>query len=114
MVDIFNDSYFYNRSFSVHSNITNIRNNIEDKKSACHDYAETYLGENGEVDKAVPYIFKNFYTLTGKVATYYKVSDKEADEIEDNIKAALYRAFNARNVEFGEPVKFDDILKVVE
>jgi hypothetical protein len=111
MVDIFDTPYYYNKSFSVHTDLDSViesSNALDDTisatKSVCHDFVKTYvtnISGSEYVDEKVPYIFKNFYTLTGKVATYNKVSDKEADEIEENIQAALYKAFNARNVEFG-------------
>lgn len=126
--------YYYNKSFSVNSyynqivdQISNIETGNAYYKSAEHDFIQT-LGNRlrtypavGSEDwgiaassGAMPYIFKNFYTLTGKVITYYKVTEDEAEEIENNIKLALFKEYNARNVSFGEKIQYDDIVRVIE
>ena len=59
------------------------------------------------------YIYKNIYKLTGTVSTYYKVSSTDATEIENNIRTALYRKFNARNIDFGVEIEYDDIVDTI-
>ena len=107
MQDIYTD-YYYNKSFSVHSRQMDILDGISDCKSVGHDYIDT----TSESDE--PFIFKNFYTLTGKVTTFYKVTQEQAEEIEKNIMSALYKKFNARNVDFGQAINYDVIIKTIQ
>lgn len=107
MKDIYTD-YYYNKSFSTHSRIEDVKDGLEDSKSIGHNYIST----EDESDK--PYIFKNFYTLTGKVTTFYKVTAEQAEEIEENIMKALYKKFNAREVDFGQAINYDTIIKTIQ
>ena len=63
---------------------------------------------------AAPYLYKNFYTLKGTLITYSKVNNEEAQAIEDNVRLALYKRFNARNVNFGEALLYEDIVKTIK
>ena len=102
-------AYYYNKSFSANSNISRIQDELsETNKCIQHDWIDTQPSDRKE------YIFKNFYTLTGTVSTYYKVSAAEATEIENNIKTALYSAYNARNIDFGVEIEFDDIVSTIQ
>ena len=135
MVDIEDKTgYYYNKSFSVSTlyndiveQISNIETNNQYYKSVEHDFIDTIgnnritytaLGENIDNNTAqtgaIPYLFKNFYTLNGKVITYYKVTEDEAREIEDNIRLALFRDYNARKVSFGQKIKYEDLVKTIE
>ena len=136
MVDIEDKTgYYYNKSFSVTTlyddivtQISDIQTNNQYYKSVEHDFINT-IGNNTITYKqfpelsstdstnstgAIPYIFKNFYTLNGKVITYYKVTEDEAKEIEDNIRLALFRDYNARKVSFGQKIKYEDLVKTIE
>lgn len=104
--DIYDSSYYYNKSFCPIQQQADIRKKIEEYKVSSHDYIDQEV--------ANPYIYKNFYTLVGKVHTYYKVTEAQAEEIEENIKIALYKRYNARNVEFGQPVNYDDVLQTIQ
>ena len=122
--------YYYNKSFSVNTNYSDIISELEDQKSVCHDYIEVNKDVTGDVLDIVPdpdneneptsksgilpFIFKNFYTLAGKVVTYYKVTEDEAEDIEDNIKLALFKKYNARNVEFGQPVIYEELVETIQ
>lgn len=131
MKDIDDDTgYYYNKSFSINTNYSDIISELEDQKSVCHDYIEVNKDVTGDVLDIVPdpdnenkptsksgilpFIFKNFYTLTGKVVTYYKVTEDEAEDIEDNIKLALFKKYNARNVEFGQPVIYEELVETIQ
>ena len=110
------NAYYYNKSFSVNDNMEYIKNNqqngIVSYKSIQHDYIDTTpLVSAG--NPAIPYIYKNIYKLTGTVSTYYKVSSTDATEIENNIRTALYRKFNARNIDFGVEIEYDDIVDTI-
>jgi hypothetical protein len=81
-------------------------NALADYKTISHDYkslAETDI-----------YCLKNYYTLNAKISTYSKVSTAEQKEIKDNIYIALYKAFNARNVDYGYEIPFDTLLSVIQ
>ena len=110
------NAYYYNKSFSVNDNMEYIKNNqqngIVSYKSIQHDYIDTTPLVNPE-NPAIPYIYKNIYKLTGTVSTYYKVSSTDATEIENNIRTALYRKFNARNIDFGVEIEYDDIVDTI-
>lgn len=137
MINIDDDTgYYYNKSFSVPINFNNIISQIDGSiinqeqqyyKSAEHDFIETAIENSVELKSLnpdittpepvigkLPYIFKNFYTLNGKVITYYKVTKDEAESIEKNIKKALFRDYNARKVTFGEKIRYEDIVKTIE
>lgn len=59
-------------------------------------------------------MIQNKYTLNANISTTYKVNEKEQENIISNILKALYEAFNARNVDFGEEIPYDSIVKVIE
>ena len=56
---------------------------------------------------------KNYYELAASINTIQKVTDAEASEIEANVHRALYKAFNMRNMEFGEELPYNTILSVL-
>jgi hypothetical protein len=66
------------------------------------------------IDENLPYVYKNFYTLNGKIVTYHKVTDIQAQDIEDNVKKALFKKYNARNVDFGQSIDYDDIISTIQ
>lgn len=106
------NAYYFNKSFSVNTSGDYIKFNtdrgIPSYKCIQHDYIDT------TPVLAQPYIYKNCYKLTGTVATYYKVSSADALDIENNIRLALYKAFNARNVEFGVEPSYDLIVETIK
>ena len=109
------NSYYYNKSFSVNQNMEYIKNNPENGiysyKSIQHDYLDTTPSATSGARR---YIYKNCYKLTGTVSTYYKVSATDATEIENNIRTALYSRFNARNIDFGTEIEYDDIVETIQ
>ena len=109
VLNITNESS-YNRTFSVNDNYEVIETEIDDSKCISHEYFNV-IG-NTYSDK--PFIFKNFYKLVGNIITYYKVSSTEATEIENNIKLALMQTYNARGVNFGEPIIYDDLITTIQ
>ena len=103
------DEYYYNRSFSVIDSQEALKSKLGDYNVYSHDFLDTL-----SIDQNLPYIYKNFYTLRGKLITYYKVTEEQAEEIEKNVKQALFKRYNARNVDFGQPVDYDDIVKTIQ
>lgn len=60
------------------------------------------------------YCFKNKYALDIKLVTYDKLNEYQASLVIANVKQALYKNFNARELEFGEEIPYDTLKRVVE
>ena len=88
------------------SDTVNISSAIEEVKTINHSLVPPE-------DKKLAFIEAD-YTLKANLSTKYKVNISEQKEIVKNIKTALYSAFNAREVEFGEEIPFDTLLNVIE
>lgn len=54
------------------------------------------------------------YNLDGQIYLTDKVSRAVADQIELNIQSAIYQHFNARNISFGDPISYKEVLEVIE
>ena len=54
------------------------------------------------------------YTLHINISTKYKVNSTEQASILTNVRKALYNNFNARQLEFGEEIPYDEIVSVIE
>lgn len=54
------------------------------------------------------------YVLKVNISTKYKVNSSEQAAILKNVQNALYENFNSRELEFGEEIPYDEIVKVVE
>lgn len=59
------------------------------------------------------YYFKNYVPLYVTVTPYSKVTEKEKNEIFQNLYKAISSNFNARMVEFGEELNYDEVLDVL-
>ena len=103
-----NSAYYYNKSFSVNRDLQSIKDELENYKSIQHDWFDTTPNPSRK------YIYKNFYKISGSISTYDKVSTTEATEIKNNVMAALYDKYNARNIDFGTEIPFDDIVSTIE
>lgn len=110
------DAKRYAKSFTVNDNypeIEQVINPIEPDEysylSLCqHDFIDT----TPETPK--PFIIKNFYDLKGKLLTYAKVTKEDAKDIKSKVENALYKNFNAREVNFGEPIEYDYLIEVIK
>lgn len=100
------DTASYNESFTPISGNDEavVRELIEEQKSIQHDYNEDYYPF---------YMLKNFCSLKGKILTYQKVTAYDKKDIEDNVRVALYKKFEARNVSFGQPLDYDEIVETI-
>lgn len=58
-------------------------------------------------------IFNN-YKLNVLISTKYKVNTLEQADVLNNVKIALYNAFNAREVDFGEKIPYSAIVSCIE
>ena len=78
------------------------------------DHTYLYVGSDDIQGKNYPYLYKNMYSLDCRISTTHKVNGTEQLEILTNVRRALYDNFNARKVEYGTPIEFDDLLDVIE
>lgn len=104
------DADSYDRSFQTNRDtITQAQEAIQNYKSIQHNYTDT-------IDKSSnsPFIFKNLVSLDGKVLTYQKVTVKEAEEIQNKIKNHLYNIYQARNVDFGKELDYNDLVDEIK
>ena len=96
----------YNYSFKPLMSTTYIKNDLENSKCASHDYFDL-LDSN-------LYAFKNMLKLNAKIATKQKVTSYERRNIIENVIMALIKKFNARNVDYGKEIPYNEILKTIE
>ena len=97
----------YNQSFKNGSSaINSIKQQLEENKTISHEIKEV-TGNN-------LFAIKNYYKLYAKINTNYKVNKAEQKEILDNIQEALFKKFNAREVDFGEELVYEEILKTIQ
>ena len=86
--------------------INDIDIDLGDIKTISHKLTRPLTGEINFIE--------NRYTLKVNISTTYKVNTTEQTNILKNVKNALYNNFNAREVEFGEEIPYDEIIKVIE
>lgn len=101
------DSASYYKSFKRKVIDRNYFNNrLDEVKTISHSMKELNETDN--------YLYKNYYNLNARITTTRKVTPSEASSIVGNIKLALYKNFNAREVDYGYEIPFDTILKVIQ
>jgi hypothetical protein len=97
----------YDGSFKYdNSNYREISSELEVYKTISH---KLNLPKKDEI-----ICIKNYLRLNAKITTMTKVDKIEWQVILDNIKAAIYKAFNLRQLDFSEEIPFDDILDVIQ
>lgn len=104
----------YKNSFKPnYTNTYEILNQLEDYKCLAHNIKQI---SNTDVSVGVRniYAIKNYYHLDAKIATTYKVTEYEGVEILNNIYYALWNNFNARKVDYGEEIPYDELLKTIQ
>ena len=107
----------YAKSFTVNNRYPEIEQDINPIEpdehsylSLCqHDFIDTTPAET-----PTPFIIKNFYDVNGKLLTYAKVTKEDAKDIKSKVETALYKNFNAREVNFGEPIEYDYLVEVIK
>ena len=95
----------YDDAYRPLSNITPIKNRLEDSKTISHDYKEL---KNDDL-----YLIKDNYELSVVISTAYKVNVLEQLDIKYNIKNALIKEFNSRTLDWGEEIPFDKLVEVM-
>ena len=105
------DATTYNNTFttSPEAELSAI-NSLNMCKSLQHDWKRIDYTDSGV---NTPFIFKNLYEVSGKILTHQKVTKAESAEIENNVQLALFKRFNAKEVEFGKEIAFEDLLDTV-
>lgn len=83
-----------------------IESGLEQSKTLAHNFI---YPEDGDIA-----CIKNYLKLNAKITTTTKVNSAEEKSILGNIYTAISASFNAREVDFGEDIPFDAILKVIE
>lgn len=107
MSNIYTESTF-NYSFRPDISLSSeVISELEDNKTVEHDYIYDleYKADN--------YIFVNQFDIDCRIATYNKLAASEAKELIENIKTAIYKAFNARQMVFGQEVDFDKLYNTI-
>ena len=103
-LDTIND---YKNSFTYTDlKVPDIKAALSDIKTISHNYCQPVGNE--------VVCIKNYLQLNARIATVNKVNSAEESLILNNIKSALYRAFNMRELDFGEEIPYDSILHCME
>ena len=121
------DKKTYNQTFLPEfSNdaITDILDEMEDSRSVQHDIKPIYSSDlpstqseglkTSLVDGLKKFLITNTFPLTGSLVTYSKISKIEAVSIENNVLAALYKAYSSRELIFGEAPDYDKLVSIIE
>lgn len=85
---------------------------VESSATASHDYAG--YGNSSIVRTNDIAAVKNYMTLEAKLTTTYKVNAAEAADIETNVKRALVRDYNMREVDWGYEIPYESLLKTIQ
>ena len=97
----------FKKSFELDtSNISEIKTNLEENKTLAHNFITPANDELACI--------KNYYKLRAKVNTVRKVGPIEQASILNNIYAKLFENFNMRQLDFGEEIPYESLLKVME
>lgn len=86
---------------------------VESSATASHDYAG--YGNESSIARANDIAaVKNYMTLEARLTTTYKVNAAEAADIETNVKRALVRDYNMREVDWGYEIPYESLLKTIQ
>lgn len=96
----------YDNSYTRLTDITDISKELEDTQCISHNYKEL---NDDDI-----YAILNKYALNAVITTNKKVNSYESALILDNINLALINEFNAHNVDYGEEIPYDSILKCIQ
>ena len=88
-----------------------LKDYLDDIKSLQHDLTD--LKAPSTISSNICF-FKNKYPIELTITTQYPLSTAEANELIINVKSALYESLNAKEVEFGKEIQFDDVFDIVK
>lgn len=102
----------YNDTFNIVSDNEQaiVKSYIADYKCISHDYSPI-IQTTPEYSHFV--YFKNKYPVECDVITNYQLTEVEALEVKSNIIKALYQNLNSKNIEFGEEISRDYLIKII-
>lgn len=100
------NSETYINSFSPLPNTSYIESSVEGTQSISHNFKQ--LSDNDI------FAFKAMYKLNIKIVTKYKVNTYEQMEIKQNVRDALYKNFNSRELDYGYEIPYDSLVRVIE
>lgn len=104
-----NNETEFNNSFKYSAeNMYKIQADLKNNKTFAHNISAAIDPSN---DIAC---IKNYLRLKAKVTTTKKVTYLEEDEILENIYTAIYKNFNARQLDFGEEIPYESLLAVIK
>lgn len=103
--DGFNKSFSFLDQFKI-NNITTRLENSNEYKTISHSFKVLEAGDITSI--------QNYYELTATVNTTAKVNVLEQADIISNIQTALVKEFNARKLNFGHEIPYDELLLVME
>lgn len=102
----------YDAAFKpAYENIYQIKEQLSENKTIAHKIR--MLSDNGE-DQSQIFCLKNYYPINCKIATTHKVNKVEEWDIINRVELALCNKFQARKVDFGEDISYDQLVKVIE
>lgn len=105
-----NDNYdnlsYYNSFRRKTSSLSTLEQSLEEVKTISHDLM---MPATNDV-----FLYKNYYILNANITTVNKVTAAESKSVVDNVKSALYRKFNAREIDYGYEIPFDTILQTIQ
>lgn len=117
----------YNESFKTpdSNDIVNVKyliqNKIENVKAIQHDLLTPFdlYGDGLPIDNTkttLPYktIFNNLFKLKGNIITYKKLTSQEIENLQENVRDALYTNYNSRKVNFGEKVDYQNLIDTIK
>ena len=88
---------------------------LEEYKSIQHNLEYiTGVQNSGKTPSGLYFDINNVCKLTGTLTTYYKVSETEAKEIQDNVTKALVNMYNARAIDFGNALDYNDLITTIK
>ena len=92
-----------------------INNKLDSYKSVQHSlYYITDIGELTSQPNKLYLNINNICKLTGTLTTYYKISDTEASDIQDNVIKALVQNYNSRAIDFGNELDYNDLINTIK
>jgi len=89
-----------------------LKDRLDDYKTISHQLKHV-KNEKKKTENPL-YLYKNYYKLKAKIVTNNKVNKFEVAQIKDNVYQALYKNFNARELEYGEEIPYESLLNVMQ
>lgn len=103
----------YNESFELDTNILKkdiLEGYLENNRCVSHDFKEI---ETAEFPAMNAEMFINEYAISCKVIPNYELTQLQRDEVEENIKKALYSKLSSKDIDFGEAPDYDTIYDII-